>query len=175
MAALATLLTSLSLTPTLAEGGWGGRMIVAVAAVAAVGGLCRQFSLPRPIDSFRAGRRPAAVSHLVLRQGCRLSTPLFPPVDVITDLRELLVDGIDVTWNQAAPVNVTEGVALLVAGGVGLIAICVDALAVTWRHSSLAGLPLFALYLVPAAVLPDGVPWPLFVLGRARLGAAATG
>lgn len=164
VAAVATLLTSLSLTPTLAEGGWGGRLIVAVAAVAVVGGLCRQFSLPRPIIPFaQAAGLLLCLTWFFARDAAYYA--LVPTSGVITHLRELLVDGIDVTWNQAAPVNVTEGVALLVAGGVGLIAICVDALAVTWRHSSLAGLPLFALYLVPAAVLPDGVPWPLFVLG----------
>jgi hypothetical protein len=53
---------------------------------------------------------------------------------------------------------------MVVVAGVGAVAVAVDALAVTWRHATLAGLPLFVLYLVPAAVLPDGVPWPLFAL-----------
>jgi transglutaminase-like putative cysteine protease len=163
VAAFATLLTSLSLTPTLAEGGWGGHMIVAVAVVAAVGGLCRQFSVPRPaIPLAQALGLLLCLTWFYARDAAFYS--VVPNGDVLNELRLLLGDGIEVTWNQAAPVSVTDGVALLVAGGVGLIAICVDSLAVTWRHSTLAGLPLFALYLVPAAVLPDGVPWPLFIL-----------
>ena len=35
------------------------------------------------------------------------------------------------------------------------------------RRPIFAGLPLFVLYLVPAAVLPHGVPWPLFALAGA--------
>ena len=164
VAAVATVLTSLSLTPTLAEGGWGGHMIVAVAVVAVVGGLCRQFSLPRPaIPVVQALGLLLCLTWFYARDAAYFS--VLPNGEVVAGLRALLVDGIEVTWNQAAPVTVTPGVALLVAGGVGLIAISVDSLAVTWRHSTLAGLPLFALYLVPAAVLPDGVPWPLFVLG----------
>jgi len=164
VAAVATVLTSLSLTPTLEEGGWGAHMIVAVAVVAIVGGLCRQFSLPRPaIPVVQALGLLLCLTWFYARDAAYFS--VIPNGDVVVELRALLADGIEVTWNQAAPVSVTPGVALLVAGGVGLIAICVDSLAVTWRHSTLAGLPLFALYLVPAAVLPDGVPWPLFVLG----------
>ena len=48
-------------------------------------------------------------------------------------------------------------------GGVALIAWAVDAIAVSGRRAALAGIPLLALYLVPATVLPDGVPWPLFL------------
>ena len=38
-------------------------------------------------------------------------------------------------------------------------------MAVTGRWAAAAGLPLLTLYAVPAAVVPDGVPWPLFVIG----------
>ena len=62
-----------------------------------------------------------------------------------------------------APVTVTPGVGFLVVGGIALIAWAVDAIAVTSRQATLAGIPLLALYLVPATVLPDGVPWPLFM------------
>ena len=37
-------------------------------------------------------------------------------------------------------------------------------LAVSLRRPAVAGLPLLAVYCVPAAVLPDGLPWVYFVL-----------
>ncbi len=57
----------------------------------------------------------------------------------------------------------TAGIQFLVVSGVALIAWAVDAIAVSGRRAALAGIPLLTLYLVPATVLPDGVPWPLFL------------
>ena len=69
--------------------------------------------------------------------------------------------------DEIAPITVTTGVQFLVVIGVAAIAWVVDAVAVTWRQATLAGIPLLALYLVPAIVLPEGVPWPLFLLAGA--------
>ena len=52
----------------------------------------------------------------------------------------------------AAPIAVSPGVELLAVGGVGLVALAVDTLAVTLRRAALAGLPLLALYTVPTSV-----------------------
>ncbi len=65
----------------------------------------------------------------------------------------------------SAPAPTTPLLVALSVAGVGAIALVVDALAVTGRWAAAAGLPLLALYAVPAAVVPDGVPWPLFVIG----------
>ena len=81
--------------------------------------------------------------------------------------RLLAERGQDVINAEVAPITVTDGVQFLVVVGVALIAWVVDAIAVTWRQATLAGIPLLALYLVPAIVLPDGVPWPLFLLAGA--------
>ena len=51
--------------------------------------------------------------------------------------------------NYAAPIGVSPGIELLTVGGVGLVALAVDTLAVTWRRAALAGLPLLVLYTVP--------------------------
>ena len=53
---------------------------------------------------------------------------------------------------------------MLTVLGIAVVAIAVDLLAVGLRLVPLAGLPLLALYTVPVAVTPDGVPWLLFVL-----------
>jgi len=163
MAALATLLTSLSLSPTLAEGNWGIRMIAVIAVIAGVGGVCRQLAAPRwLIPMAQAVALLLTLTVMFAREVAPLG--VVPGPEVARRLVDLVGQGMTVTWNQAPPVSVTPGVALVVVGGVGVVAVAVDALAVNWRHATLAGLPLFILYLVPAAVLPDGVPWPLFAL-----------
>ncbi|MBB6343992.1 transglutaminase-like putative cysteine protease [Nonomuraea muscovyensis] len=82
----------------------------------------------------------------------------------------------------AAPVPANEGISLLTAGGVGLIAVLVDLFAVRLRRAALAGLPMLALATVPATILAEPISWPAFIIaalgftgllvadGRERLG-----
>lgn len=68
---------------------------------------------------------------------------------------------------SAAPAPVDPGVAFALALVVGLVAIAVDLAAATARSPATAGMPLLALYLVPAVNLPDGLPWGYVVLPAA--------
>jgi hypothetical protein len=52
---------------------------------------------------------------------------------------------------------------LLVALGIGVVALLVDLVAVTLRRPAAAGLALLAVYCVPAAVLADGIGWVYFL------------
>src|SRR5690606_36481832 len=52
----------------------------------------------------------------------------------------------------------------LTVGGIGLIAILVDLFAVRLRRAALAGLPLLALFSVPAAVIRDPIAWPVVLV-----------
>ena len=93
--------------------------------------------------------------------------------DVWRTFADLAEQGLAVVEQEAAPVTLTEGVRFLLVGGVVLVAWAVDSLAVTLRRATLAGIPLLALYLVPATVLPDGVPWPLFLAAGDRMAGPA--
>lgn len=162
-AAVATLLTSLCLTPTLTEGRWTLRTVVMVLLVAGTGGLLRQWSTPRlliPVVQFVTIVVAAAA---MFAAGSNAFT-VVPTLTTVTDLLDLGAKALDSIWNEPSPIAGTNAVSMVVTVGVGLVALTVDALAVTWRKPTLAGVPLFVLYLVPAAVLPAGVPWPLFVL-----------
>src|SRR5204863_8693692 len=65
------------------------------------------------------------------------------------------------------PVDDREGLLFLSTLGVGGVAIVVDLFAVVLRRPALAGLPMLAIYSVPAAVAEDSVsPFP-FLLGAA--------
>ena len=79
-------------------------------------------------------------------------------------LQELVDAGLQVTREQAPPVEATQGIVLLVAGSTGVVALLVDLMAATLRQPALAGLPLLAVYCVPAALLDGGLPWFYFLV-----------
>ena len=163
MAAVATMLTAVSLTPVLADGGWAGPMITVVLAVAVVGGVTRQLGWPAWLTV--ALQVLALVLTLTVTFVSSVAIlGLLPGPAAWRELQQMAHQGFTLTWNEAPPVTVTNGVALIIAGGVGIVAVTVDLLAVSLRRATIAGVPLFVLYLTPAAVLPDGVPWPLFAL-----------
>jgi transglutaminase-like putative cysteine protease len=157
----AVTLTSFSLAPTLAGGPWFKASLFMILLVAAVGMALRAASLPGLLVVATQGL--AVVIALIWMFG--LGAPDGPNTltSVWHELSALANEGWAVVQHEAAPITATEGVRLLVVSGVALIALVVDALAVTGRRATLAGIPLLFLYLVPATVLPDGVPWPLFL------------
>ncbi len=89
---------------------------------------------------------------------------VLPGPDAIDQGRLLFEQGLRVMHRAAPPVDDTTSVIFVTAGGLTLVALVVDVLAVTLRRPAVAGLPLLAVYCVPAAVLPDGLPWPYFLL-----------
>jgi uncharacterized membrane protein YhaH (DUF805 family) len=92
---------------------------------------------------------------------------VLPGPDAIDSGQELFAQGIRVMHRSAPPVSATAGVVFVTAAGLSLVALLVDVLAVTVRRPAVAGLPLLAVYCVPAAVLSDGLGWPLFLLAGA--------
>ncbi|MBT0771074.1 transglutaminase domain-containing protein [Kineosporia sp. J2-2] len=89
------------------------------------------------------------------------------PPGAVSMLTDLLSAGLDVTQSQSPPVESARGIVLLAAGGTGVVALAVDVLATSFRQPALAGLPLLAMYCVPAALLDDGLPWYLFLVAAA--------
>jgi transglutaminase-like putative cysteine protease len=164
IAAVAVTLTMLSLTPTLSDGRpWLRGALVVIVVVGVVGATTRVLGLPRVLVVLAQ----TALLLLVITWMFAADAARFwvlPGGAVWEELTRLAQQGIDVMGTEAAPIAVTEGVEFLVVVGVALIALLVDAIAVSWRQATLAGIPLLVLYLVPAVVLPGGVPWPLFLL-----------
>src|ERR1700760_4315390 len=67
----------------------------------------------------------------------------------------------------AIPAPVTPGIRILLVGGVLVIALAVDATAVTYNSAAPAGLPLLALYSVAAGLADGGTQWLYFVVAAA--------
>jgi len=162
-AAVATVCASLVLTPTIRTGLWWWQGFTLVMVVATVGGVARQVRAPRLLVLLVTTTAVVATLTVMFVRDVAIWW-LLPGPGAWRDAAALFHDGIVIAWDEPAPVAATPGTSLLVVTGIAVIAICVDTLAVTWRRAAVAGAPLLALYLVPAAVLPGGVPWPLFAL-----------
>ena len=90
---------------------------------------------------------------------------LLPTPSSLGVLHDQLATGFEDVNQFAAPVPTTDALTLLTAGALGLVAVLVDLVAVTFRRPAASGLALLALYAVPTAVVLAGVPWILFAIG----------
>jgi transglutaminase-like putative cysteine protease len=165
-AALATALSAICLGDVFLTGGWFVPVVFAVLVAGAGNELARRLSAPRPLvpmigllvlSCYLVGRYASDQALLWV----------LPGPSALDRLAELAQQGNDDINRFAAPISIAPGVEMLAVGGVGLVALAVDTLAVTMRRAALAGLPLLALYTVPASVSPTGVSWEAFALGGA--------
>jgi transglutaminase-like putative cysteine protease len=165
-AAAATLLAAICLGEIFLSARWFVPAAFAVILVIATCELARRNSIPRSlVPLVGAG---ALVVYLVERYARAEATLGFVPnISTLQRLVELTEQGNTDISRYAAPIGVLPGVELITVAGIGLVALTVDTLAVTARRAALAGLPLLALYTVPAALAPDGVSWQAFALAGA--------
>lgn len=161
-AAAATLLAALSLRPAMETGMWFWVVAAAVAAVACGAALGRRLGLPRPLVPLLALLALVGTLTMLYARGVAVLAVLPGPAAwrVLVDLAG---QGFDTIQGSVPPAPVVSGLVLVVAAGVGLAAVVVDTLGVTYRSAALAGIPLLALYAVPVAVVREGVPVLLFL------------
>ncbi|WP_214413595.1 transglutaminaseTgpA domain-containing protein [Sphaerisporangium fuscum] len=163
-AGLATAAVSITLYPLFRGGTWFWAGMGAILVVTAVATLTARHTVPRwvgpPLELLALS---VFLTLVFARRHNWLS--IIPTKDSAVTLAHLLGRGFTDIQRFAAPVPANAGIALLTAGGVGLIAVLVDLLAVRLRRAALAGLPLLALFTVPAAVLTDPIGWPAFIIG----------
>ncbi|MFE0464652.1 transglutaminaseTgpA domain-containing protein [Kitasatospora sp. NPDC058965] len=145
--ALASALAMLGLSPLLRPEGWLLPTLGQVAVVALVGAALRRFGTPRPLVP--AGQLVVALYLLVLGSvGPSMTFGVLPLRPALHDFAALLTGAPNDIANYAIPAPATPSLRLLLIGSVALVAVLVDALAVTYRRAALAGLPLLALYSV---------------------------
>lgn len=162
LAALATTLTVWSMSPVVDGGGWWAPSLLMVLVVMLTGMGLRELRLPPTLVV--AGQVAAgAVALTAVYAGGDAVLGLLPGPQALQTLGAVLRDGGDTIQRYQAPVPISTGLSLLVTGGVLVIALLVDVIAVTLRAPAAAGLPLLALYCVPAAVVRDGLSWRYFV------------
>lgn len=161
---LATAAVMITLYPLFEGGAWFWSCTGAILVTTLVGTAATRLGA-------RPWVAPAAMPVAVLLYLTAVFAPaeawlrVIPTKDSFVLLGELVGAGFDDIQQYAAPVPGNEGVTLLTAAGVALIALLVDLFAVRLRRAALAGLPLLALFTVPAAVITEPIGWPAFVVG----------
>lgn len=164
MAGLATLAGSVGLYPLFESGKWFSAGLGAVLAVAGGGVLARRLRLPAPFNLLFGLAGLLLFLNLVYASD-QAWLVFIPSPESVGHLGDLAGDGWRSANRYAAPVPVLPGIELMAAAGIGLVAVLVDLLAVRMRRAAPAGLPLLAMYSVPAAVREDGVSWLAFGVG----------
>lgn len=166
VAALATFLTTFSLTPLTSEQTWVWPAAVMIIFVGLVGFGGRAAGMPTAVVAL--GQVVLSAAFLTLQFGpAATKWHGLPTWNSVVALNDLGAQGrLDIN-RFAPPILPERGVIFIIVAGITAIAIAVDLLVVGLRRAPLAGLPLLALYTVPIAVAPDGVPWYLFALAAA--------
>ncbi|GHF31803.1 transglutaminase [Streptomyces mashuensis] len=163
---LATLGAACAMVPLVDKTTWLLQAALLLAVQAAVGVVAR--------------RVPLAVWLTVLLQaltGLLLLTVVFaraqaiggllPGPDVLHEFAQLVAEGTDDVGRYAAPAPATTAIRLLLVGGVLLVGLVVDVVAVTFRGAAPAGLPLLALYSVGAGLAQGRTDWLWFLTAAA--------
>ncbi|KRE61541.1 DUF3488 and transglutaminase-like domain-containing protein [Nostocoides sp. Soil756] len=179
LAALAALVVTLPLsdlfTPTAA---WARPCIVLVLAVALSGIGLRALTSVRPLVV--AGQALVLVEAAALLHGQgHLAGGLLPTLDTARAFGVLFGEAYQTVTQYSAPAPADRGTTLAISVFVGLTALAVDAIAVTYRSPALAGLPLLTAFLAAATnttaglaawmIVPPALVW-LAMVGRQGVG-----
>ncbi|NUR87397.1 MAG: transglutaminase domain-containing protein, partial [Nonomuraea sp.] len=151
------------LYPLFQGGAWFWTSLGAVLAVVAGGLLSSRLTLPAWAAPL-VGLAALWIFLTVVFASSKAWALVVPTKESVWELGRLLGVGWRDIQRFAAPVPATDGITLLTAGGVGIIAVAVDLVAARLRRAALAGLPLLALATVPATILPDPISWPAFII-----------
>ncbi|MER5422871.1 transglutaminase TgpA family protein [Streptosporangium roseum] len=159
----ATGAVAIALYPLFQGGAWFWTCLGAILVVTGIGMLGSRYTLPNWLVP--PAQLVAVWIYLTaVFTGGKAWIGLVPTKDSVIGLAKLLGTGFADIQRFAAPVPSGTGITLLTCGGVGLIAILVDLLASRLRRAALTGLPLLALFTVPAAVASEPIMWPMFIV-----------
>ncbi|CAG7632428.1 transglutaminase family protein [Actinacidiphila bryophytorum] len=165
-AALASLMAAAALLPLASPRGWYVKALLCVVLQSGVGAAARRVPLPRPLTVLAQ----LLVSLLVVTAMFaphQAVAGVLPGPEAMRQLGQLVQDGMTDVTNFAIPAPVSPGIRFLLVGGVLVIALAVDAIAVTYNSAAPAGLPLLALYAVAAGLEDGGSQWLYFLIAAA--------
>ncbi|MFG2422075.1 DUF3488 and DUF4129 domain-containing transglutaminase family protein [Streptomyces sp. NPDC048448] len=161
--AAATLMAACALLPLVDPVTWLFQAAFLLALQTGVGALTRRAPLARPLTVAAQALVTLMLLTLVFaRQQALLG--FVPGPEAFQHLGDLLQTGTDDVGRYAIPAPLSDGIRLMLVGGVLVIGLAVDALAVTFRSAAPAGLPLLALYSVAAGLSGGGATWLWFLL-----------
>ncbi|MFE6336295.1 DUF3488 and DUF4129 domain-containing transglutaminase family protein [Streptomyces sp. NPDC057798] len=165
-AALATLAAACALLPLVEDPTWLFQAVFLLAVQTGVGLAARRVPLARALTV----AAQTLVTLLLLTLTFAREQALFglvPGPEALAHLGDLLQTGTDDVGRYAIPAPLSDGIRLLLVGGVLVIGLAVDVLAVTFRSAAPAGLPLLALYSIAAGLSDGGADWVWFLIAAA--------
>ncbi|MFD3535959.1 DUF3488 and DUF4129 domain-containing transglutaminase family protein [Streptomyces sp. NPDC058664] len=159
----ATLMGAGALLPLVKPATWIFTAAFVLALVSGVGALARRAPLARPLTLFaQVAVALLALTVIFAREQAVLW--FLPGPQALAHAAELFRAGAEDVGRYAIPAPDTEGIRLMLVGGVLAIGLLVDTLAVSFRKAAPAGLPLLALYSVAAGLSGGGAGWLWFLL-----------
>ncbi|GGT64532.1 transglutaminase TgpA family protein [Streptomyces lateritius] len=159
----ATLTAAGALLPLVRPATWIFTAAFLLAVQSGVGVLTRRVPLARSLTiAAQAVATLLALTFVFAREQALLW--FLPGPQAFGRFAALFEAGADDIGKYAIPAPDTEGIRLMVVGGVLVIGLLVDSLAVTFRSAAPAGLPLLALYSVAAGLSEGGASWLWFLL-----------
>ena len=156
LAALATLTVALPLTTLFSQSTWARPSVVLVAVVAVSGIGLRRLTTSRPLVVLGQGLLLLYTASLVHGRG-HLWGDLLPSPETGRAFGILLGEAQQTVTNYTAPAPSTRGTILAISVLLGVTALAVDAIGVTYRSPALAGVPLLAAFLGSATNSGDGL------------------
>lgn len=159
----ATLMAACSMLPLVDPVAWMLQAAFLLAVQYGVGALGRRVPLPRLL-TIGAQLLVTLVLLTVSFAREQALAGFLPGPQAVQRLADLLTTGADDVGRYAIPAPATAGIRLMLVGGVLLVGLAVDVLAVTFRSAAPAGLPLLALYSVAAGLSDGGADWLWFLL-----------
>ncbi|QOV38927.1 transglutaminase domain-containing protein [Streptomyces ferrugineus] len=162
-AAAATLMASCALLPLVSPVTWLMQAVFLLAIQTSVGMAARRVPLARPLTV--AAQALVALMLLTLTFANQQAIiGVIPGPEAFRHFADLLQTGGDDVSRYSIPAPLSDGIRLMLIGGVLVIGLAVDTLAVTFRSAAPAGLPLLALYSVAAGLSDGGADWLWFLV-----------
>ncbi|GGU19830.1 transglutaminase TgpA family protein [Streptomyces lavendofoliae] len=159
----ATLMAAGALLPLVDPATWIVQAALLLAVQSGAGALVRRWSSARALTvSVQILVALTALTVVFARD--HAVAGFLPGPSAVQRFGLLLTAGADDVGQYAIPAPATDGIRLMLVGGVLVIGLLVDVLAVTFRSAAPAGLPLLALYSVAAGLSGGGASWLWFLL-----------
>ncbi|GGZ54257.1 transglutaminase [Streptomyces inusitatus] len=159
----ATLMAACAMLPLISGVGWLVQAAFLLGIQSGAGALARRTSLAGPLTVLvQALVTLALLTWVFAREYAVLG--LVPGPEAFQRFAELLSAGGEDIGKYAIPAPLSDGISLMVVGGVLLIGLMVDGIAVTFRSAAPAGLPLLALYSVAAGLAGGEADWFWFLV-----------
>ncbi|WP_030848187.1 transglutaminase TgpA family protein [Streptomyces sp. NRRL S-475] len=163
----ATLMAACALLPLVKPATWIVQAAFLLALQSGVGVAARRVPLARPLTVAAQAVVTVALLTFVFAREQALAG-LVPGPQAFDRFALLLQQGGDDIARYAIPAPLeSDGIRLMLVGGVLIIGLLVDTLAVTFRSAAPAGLPLLALYSVAAGLSDGGTDWLWFLVAAA--------